>query len=145
MAKVPLILKVEGFIEREVSLFSMKFHKMTDVDGQVAERPRGGQITLRLKALNSGDYSFASWLIQPFEKPVDTHNGVIEFYDTTNGNLMKIIRFVDAYCVDYQEFWKDTVKEDELAHWEDVTISCRQIIGSGSSQFEFLNQWQLEE
>ena len=145
MAKVPLILKVEGFIEREVSLFSMKFHKSTDIDGQVTERPRGGQITMRLKALNSGDYSFVSWLIQPFEKPVDKRNGVIEFYNSTNGNLMKTIKFIDAYCVDYQEFWKDFVKDDELAHWEDVTISCRQIIGSGSTQFEFLNQWQLEE
>ena len=145
MTKVPVILSIEKFIEREVSIFSMKFHKSTDVDGQVAERPRGGQITMRLKALNSGDYSFASWLIQPFEKPVEKHNGIIKFYNTTNGNLLKTITFVDAYCVDYQEYWKDSVKDDELSHWEDVTISCRQITGSGSTQFEFNNQWQLEE
>ena len=145
MTKVPVILLIDKFIEREVSIFSMKFHKSTDIDGQVAERPRGGQITMRLKALNSGDYSFAAWLIQPFEKPVEKHSGVLKFFNTTNGNLMKTITFVDAYCVDYQEYWKDSVKDDELAHWEDVTISCRQITGSGSTQFEFNNQWQLEE
>ena len=139
MAKTPVTLIIDEFSpkEREVARFSMTFTQATDPEGQVTGLPRGGKIQLRLKALNDGNSDLLRWMTDK-KKALD---GTIEFLNTTNDVLMKTIDFKDAYCVAYTEFWEDSISNVLLAHYEDITISCREITLSGMDLFK--NTWEL--
>jgi hypothetical protein len=141
MAKTPVELQIQEFKEkkREVATFSMTFNQMTDMEGQVTDLPRGGKITMRVKALNDGNSDLVCWMTDKKQ----AYNGSIAFYNTTNGNLMKTYTFKDAYCVDYEEHWEDDVYNSLLSHWEEITISCREITNGGA--MEFVNAWELVE
>ena len=136
---VTLFIKELSMPKRDVSTFSMKFEQSTDPDGQVAAIPRGGKITMRLKALNDGNSDLVCWMLN---KEL-TYSGNIEFLNTIDGKLMKTYYFSDAYCVNYHEYWEDPVKSDALSHWEEITISCRAITNGGAMKFK--NQWELVE
>ena len=134
--KTPVVLRVEDFQDREVSSITYSFNQRVDEDGQVVDYPKGGLIVMRLKALNKPNHEILNWMLK-----VDfTRNGKIIFYRTTNGNVLKTIEFQDAYCVNYVEHWEDDVYGMPLAHWEDITISCR-IIQVDSDEFSLTNQW----
>jgi len=144
MAKVPVRLIIEDFKdaaglsrEREVATFRMSFNQSTDAEGQVTSVVRGGKITMRVKALNDGNCDLACWMIDNEE----VHDGIIQFEDTTSGKIMKVIEFKDAYCVNYVEYWEDTTSVTSLAHWEEITLSCRRITNGGA--MDFMNDWDL--
>ena len=139
MAKTPVSLVIGDFKHkrREVASFRMAFNQSTDPEGQVTSIVRGGKITMRLKALNDGSTDLVSWMVDN-EKAL---NGSIVFVNTTNGVEMKQIIFEDAYCVNYVESWEDTTKDEDLAHWEEITISCRKI-NVGNMEL-FKNTWEL--
>lgn len=129
MAKNPVSLKVDGLTEREVMMVTYSFNQATDVEGQMSGIPRGGKITVRVKALNDGNPDLLNWMIAPNL----AKDGCVEFNETKSGNLMKKIEFTDAYCVDFVEYW-----EDKAGHWEEVVLSCREIkVGSVS----YTNEW----
>ena len=141
MAKVPVIFKVEDFKnakgevrEREVASITYSFNQRVDTDGQVADIPRGGLIVIRMKALNKANSDLLNWMVSKKA----AKNGTIEFYDTTNGNLMKKIEFENAYCVNYVEHWEDPLYSSHVAHWEEITISCKDIISVGIT---YHNEW----
>ena len=136
---VTLIIKELSASKRDVSTFSMKFEQFTDPDGQVAAVPRGGKITMKVKALNDGNSDLVCWMLDKKQ----TYSGNIEFLNTTDGKLMKTYRFTDAYCVNYHESWEDPVKSDALSHWEEITISCREITNGGAMNYK--NNWELTE
>ena len=139
MAKTPVSLLVEAFKPtiREVANFKMTFSQATDAEGQVTGLVRGGKITMKMKALNYGNTDMARWMTDSKK----TSKGIITFKDTTTGIIMKTIEFFDAYCVNYTEYWEDTTKPEDLAHWEEITISCREIkIGKMDL---FKNTWEL--
>jgi len=139
MAKTPVSLVIGEFSQkiREVASFTMTFTQATDPEGQVTGLPRGGKISMRLKALNDGNSDLIRWMTDK-KKAV---SGTIKFINSTNGVLMKTIEFTDAYCVGYTEHWEDTTKSEVLAHWEDIIISCREIKLSGMDLFK--NTWEL--
>ena len=144
MARVPVKLIIEDFKdengeprEREVATFRMSFNQSTDAEGQVSSVVRGGKITMRVKALNDGNSDLVCWMVDNEE----VHDGVIEFEDTTSGKIMKEIEFEDAYCVNYVEYWEDTTSTTPLAHWEEITLSCRRITNGGA--MDFMNDWDL--
>ena len=137
MAKTPLTLIIDTLVMREVASFSMKYNQDTDMEGQVTGLPRGGQITMRVKALNDGNSDLLCWMIDPKQ----AYSGKIQFFDTKENKLMKIYAFKDAYCVAHHEYWSDTTKDTELAHWEEITISCREITNGGKMTFS--NTWEL--
>ena len=118
MATTPVRLKVEGFAEREVLMLTYRFNQATDTEGQMAGIPRGGRITIRCKALNDGNPELLKWMTSPNL----AKNGSIVFNETKSGNLMKTLEFTDGYCIDYLEYW-----EDMVGHYEEITISCREI------------------
>ena len=142
-APVTLIIKELSAPKREVSTFSMKFEQSTDPDGQVAAIPRGGKITMRVKALNDGNSDLVCWMIDKQQ----VYSGCIEFLNTTDGKIMKSYFFTDAYCVNYQECWDDPsglkVDAQFLTHWEEITISCRSITNGGAMNYK--NNWELVE
>ena len=61
----PVVLKVKDFAPREVLLVNYKFNQATDQEGQVAGIVRGGQILIRVKALNDGNPELLAWMLDP--------------------------------------------------------------------------------
>lgn len=129
MATTPVQLKVDGFTDREVMMVTYSFNQATDTEGQMAGIPRGGRITVRVKALNDGNPDLLKWMTSPNLGK----NGSIVFNETKTGNQMKTIDFTDGYCVDFVEYW-----EDKMGHYEEITISCREIKNGPVS---YHNQW----
>ena len=136
MAKTPVTLMVDGFKPREVDNVSYQFTQATDKEGQTTGIPRGGKITLRVKAMNDGNCELLNWMC---EKSL-AKGGKIEFMrsdDTTK--KMKDVEFKGAYCVEYLEHWEDpTTAKDGLAHWEKITITCKEITNQAVT---YENEW----
>lgn len=129
MAKTPVALKVDGLTEREVLKVTYSFNQATDIEGQTSGIPRGGNITIRVKALNDGNPDLFNWMVHPDL----AMNGFIEFHETKTGSLMKKIEFTDAFCVNFIEMW-----EDNVGHYEEITLSCREI---KNGPVNFTNDW----
>ena len=129
MAKTPVTMKIDGYKEREVMMVTYEFDQATDVEGQMSGIPRGGKITVRVKALNDGTPELLAWMI---ERNLPK-NGQIDFLETKTGKAMKSIKFTNGYCVDFDEKW-----EDKMGHFEEITISCK-AIEVGSVKYE--NDW----
>lgn len=129
MAKTPVALKVDGLTEREVLKVTYSFNQAIDIEGQTSGIPRGGNITIRVKALNDGNPDLFNWMVHPNL----SMNGVIEFHETKTGSLMKKIEFTDAYCVNFVEMW-----EDNVGHYEEIILSCREI---KNGPVNFTNDW----
>jgi len=137
MAKAPVKLKVSGFKdERDVAEVSYSFTKGIDADGQPAGTPKGGLITLKVKALNNANCDLLEWLNDTGKGK----KGSIEFMEAKdNKKKMKSVEFQDAYCVKFEEHWEEKSDDSkELAHYELITISCRKIT-NGSVTYE--NEW----
>ena len=61
----PVQLSVKDFQKREVIAVDYKFEQATDREGQIAGNPRGGHITIRVKAMNDGNNELLSWMLAP--------------------------------------------------------------------------------
>ena len=129
MAKTPVKLEIDGYTEREVLMVTYEFDQATDVEGQMAGIPRGGKITVRVKAHNSGTPDLLAWMT---ERNLPK-NGTITFNETKTGKVMKTIKFTNGYCVNFDEKW-----EDKKGHYEEMVITCKDI-EFGSVKFE--NEW----
>ena len=129
MAKTPVKLEIDGYKEREVLMVTYAFDQATDVEGQMAGIPRGGIITVRVKALNDGTPDLLAWMV---ERNLPK-NGTITFQETKTGKVMKTIQFTNGYCINFNEHW-----EDKLGHFEEIKITCQKI-EFGSVAYE--NDW----
>jgi hypothetical protein len=111
------------------------FAQATDKEGQTTGIPRGGIITIKVKAMNDGNCELLSWMIDSSL----SKDGIIEFMNSSDvKKKMKEIEFEGAYCVKFEEKWNDTTKADDLAHWEEITISCKKIKNQSVS---YENEW----
>ena len=129
MAKTPVTMKIDGYKDREVMMVTYEFDQATDVEGQMSGIPRGGKITVRVKAMNDGTPELLAWMI---ERNLPK-NGQIDFLETKTGKAMKSIKFTNGYCVSFDEKW-----EDKQGHFEEIVISCK-AIEVGSVKYE--NDW----
>ena len=136
MAKTPVTLKVSGFEDREVASVDFSFEQACDKENQPAGIPRGGKITLQVKALNSGKPDLMQWML---EKSLKKDGEIIFMVSGDTDKKMKSIEFKDAYCVAFTEHWEDTQEDTGLAHFEEITISCKKI-SNGPVTFE--NDWK---
>ena len=135
MAKTPVTFKVDGFKEREVAEVSYSFAQATDKEGQTTGIPRGGTIIIKVKAMNDGNCELLSWMV---DKSL-AKDGCIEFMNSSDtSKKMKEIQFKGAYCVNFIELWKDSKSEADLAHWEQITISCKEITNQSVT---YENEW----
>ena len=135
MAKTPVTLYVDGFEKREVASVSYSFEQSVIKDNQTTGIPRGGKIILKVKAMNNGNCELLNWICSDSL----AKDGKIEFMNSSDvRQKMKDVEFKQAYCVDFKEHWEDTTKPEDLAHWEQITISCKEI-SNGSVTFE--NEW----
>ena len=87
MAKTPVSMTIDGYKEREVLMVTYEFSQATDVEGQMAGIPRGGKITVRVKALNDGTPDLLAWMT---ERSLPK-NGEIKFLETKTNKEMKSI------------------------------------------------------
>ena len=126
----PVVLKVKDFAEREVLMVDYKFNQATDQEGQVAGIVRGGQITIRVKAMNDGNPDLLAWMLHP----ADPRDLEVQFENTRDGSAMKSLKVTGCYCVHYKEYWADG--ED---HYEEIIISCQKL-ENGPVSYE--NPWK---
>ena len=135
MAKTPVTLYVDGFKEREVASVVYTFEQATDKEGQTTGIPRGGKITIKVKARNDGNCELLSWMC---DKSL-SKGGKIEYMNSSDATKkMKDVEFKGAYCVEFLEHWEDTTKPEDLAHWEEITITCKEITNQSVT---YENDW----
>jgi len=135
MAKTPVTLLVDGFKEREVAMVEYAFSQAVDKEGQTTGIPRGGKIKIKVKARNDGTNELLNWMC---DKSL-AKSGKIEFMNSSDSSIkMKDIEFKGAYCVEFEEKWIDTTKPEDLAHWELITITCKEITNQSVT---YENDW----
>ena len=129
MAKTPVSMQVADFKEREVLMVTYEFSQEVDTEGQMTGIPRGGKITVRVKALNDGTPELLQWMCDPtMAKDV-----TFTFMETKTNKQMKTIEATGADCVDFHERW-----EDKEQHFEEIVMSCQNI---KFGAVEYQNQW----
>ena len=126
----PVTLQVSGFQDREVLLVDYKFDQATDREGQIAGIPRGGRVTIRVKALNDGNTELLQWMLGAN----DPRDMKVVFLQTIDGSTMKTLEGTGCYCVNYKEKW-----EDGEEHFEEMEIVCQKL-ENGPVAFE--NPWK---
>ena len=126
----PVQLAVQDFEPREVILVDYAFTQATDIEGQIAGIPRGGRITIRVKAMNDGN----NQLLQGMLAPNDPRDLKVTFSNTIDGTTMKEIEGKGCYCIHYVEKW-----EDGEQHFEEMQIVCQEL-KNGPVSFE--NPWK---
>ena len=114
----PVTLAIDGFAEREVMMVDYKFDQTTDREGQISGIPRGGRVTIRVKALNDGNNELIAWMLDP-TSPKDVK---VQFFNTVDGSTMKELKGTSCYCIDYVEKW-----EDGQDHYEQIEIVCQKL------------------
>lgn len=135
MATTPVTFSATNVQDREVMMFTYSFNQAVDKEGQMAGIPRGGKIVVRVKALNDGKPDIVKWMIdQKMHK-----NGRLLILNTTDGTKLREIEFVDAYCVDYKEYWEDMTNNVAISHYEEFVLSCREIT---INSVKYTNDWK---
>jgi len=139
MATTPVTLKIDGFADREVAAVDYSFNRSTDKENQVSGPPRGGIIVVRVKAMNDGNVELLKWMTS---KSLAKKGSIVFMVSSDTDKKMKSIDFEGAYCIDFKEHWEDVQadqKDVTLAHWEEITISCKKLV-NGPISYE--NEWK---
>jgi hypothetical protein len=139
MATTPVTLKIDGFADREVASVTYSFNQAIDKENQPAGPPRGGIIKVRVKAMNDGNVDLLKWMTS---KSLAKKGSVLFMNSSDTDKKMKSVEFEGAYCIDFTEHWEDVQadqKDSALAHWEEITISCKKIV-NGPISYE--NDWK---
>ena len=114
----PVSFEVKDFAAREVMMIDYKFSQATDREGQISGIPRGGIVTVRVKALNDGNAQMLGWMLQP----TDPRDFTVKFMNTIDGKEMKQIKGTGCYCIHYKEYWADGEE-----HYEEMEIVCQKL------------------
>ena len=126
----PVTLEVKDFEAREVMMVDYKFDQATDREGQIAGIPRGGKVSIRVKAMNDGNSQMLQWMLAPN----DPRDFTCKFYNTVDGSTMKELKGTGCYCINYKEKW-----EDGEEHFEEMEIVCQKL-ENGAVSYE--NPWK---
>ena len=84
----PVVLEIKDFEPREVMMVDYKFDQATDREGQIAGIPRGGRVSIRVKAMNDGNNQLIQWMLDP-TSPKDFS---VKFVNTVDGAAMKELK-----------------------------------------------------
>jgi hypothetical protein len=126
----PVQLSVKDFETREVMMVDYKFDQTTDIEGQISGIPRGGRITIRVKAMNDGNNQLLQWMLAPN----DPRDVKVTFFNTIDGSTMKELQGTGCYCVHYKEKW-----EEGEGHYEEMEIVCQEL---KNGPVAFTNPWK---
>jgi len=114
----PVQLAVKDFETREVILIDYKFDQATDREGQISGIPRGGKVTIRVKAMNDGNNQLLQWMLAPN----DPRDFTVTYFNTVDGSTMKELKGTGCYCINYVEKW-----EDGQEHYEQIEVVCQKL------------------
>ena len=128
-----VILKVNGYKDREVLHVSYGFDQPTDPEGQPAGIARGGKINVHVKSLNDGNTDFMEWVCDSYS----AKDGTIEFLKM-DGTNMKTLKFEHAYLVKYEEVYDGVDSNNQT---EIFTISAKKVSINAVSHN---NKWTLD-
>ena len=126
----PVQLEVQDFEVREVMMVDYKFNQATDVEGQISGIPRGGKVTIRVKAMNDGNNQLLQWMLSPN----DPRDMKVSFISTVDGAAMKALEGTGCYCIHYIEKW-----EDGQPHYEEIEVVCQTL---KNGPVEYNNPWK---
>ena len=126
----PVQLAVKDFETREVILIDYKFDQTPDREGQISGIPRGGKVTIRVKAMNDGNNQLLQWMLAPN----DPRDFTVTYFNTVDGSTMKELKGTGCYCINYVEKW-----EDGQEHYEEIEVVCQKL-ENGPVAFE--NPWK---
>ncbi|MBQ8989690.1 MAG: hypothetical protein IJ067_08360 [Prevotella sp.] len=126
----PVQLEVQDFEVREVMMVDYKFNQATDVEGQISGIPRGGKVTIRVKAMNDGNNQLLQWMLSPN----DPRDMKVNFISTVDGAAMKSLEGTGCYCIHYIEKW-----EDGQQHYEEIEVVCQTL---KNGPVEYNNPWK---
>jgi len=132
-------LEVDGFASREVTEVTYCFNQSIGTNNDPTGVPRGGKIVLKVKAEDSGNVELLKWMTS---KTMAKKGSIVFMTSKDIDKKMKSVEFEDAYCVDFVEHWEDVPEgkmDIPVAHWEEITISCRKIV-NGPITYE--NEWK---
>lgn len=137
-------LTVSGFETREVMMVDYKFNQATDLEGQLSGIPRGGRVTIRVKAHNDGNNELLHWMLAESD-PRDISVKI----SNTDDKPKKELVGKNCYCVHYKEMWEEGQSEiqkdaaddaeQKLTHYEEIQITCQQLINGPVS---YKNPWK---
>lgn len=111
-------------------LVDYTFNQTVDIEGQISGIPRGGRVTVKVKAMNDGNNQLLQWMLSPN----DPRDMSILFYNTIDGSTMKELVGKGCYCVHYVEKW-----EEGHDHYEELQIVCQEL---SNGPVSFLNPWK---
>lgn len=126
----PVQLAVKDFETREVIMIDYKFEQTTDSEGQISGIPRGGKVSIRVKAMNDGNNQLLQWMLAPN----DPRDFTVTYFNTVDGSTMKELKGTGCYCTNYVEKW-----EDGQEHFEQIEVVCQKL-ENGPVSFE--NPWK---
>ena len=126
----PVSLSLVAFETRAVVMVDYKFDETGDREGQISGIPRGGRITIRVKAMNDGNNQLLQWMLSPN----DPRDLKVTFFNTIDGSTMKELEGTACYCVHYIEKW-----EDGEEHFEELEIVCQEL---KNGPVAFQNPWK---
>lgn len=126
----PVSLSVKDFETREVMMIDYKFDQTVDREGQISGIPRGGRITIRVKASTAATGCYRRSLLSPN----DPRDLKVTFFNTIDGSTMKELEGTACYCVHYIEKW-----EDGEEHFEELEIVCQEL---KNGPVAFQNPWK---
>ena len=99
---------LDGGAERQVLSFRFSFAQPYDEFGRAVGRVQGGTIQIELE-LKEGDSSIPEWASDPtLVKP-----GSLLLKSVNSMSTRKTIDFTDAYCVEYEEFYRPELGQIE--------------------------------
>ena len=119
------VFKIEG---EEFNV--LKCHYVLDRDTDQSGRPstdvRGGKITLQIES--SQKTMFFDWIINAYAQK----SGEVEFYKRNDPSPAKVLKFEEAYMVEYGEDFDVVGPNKEAPMVETFTVSSRKITLGGT-------------
>jgi len=121
------VLAISGLKERNIIEYSYNFSQAIDLENQPSGIPRGGKLTVKVEALSRAgkNNELFGWLVSKAKK-----DGKITVKKPTKRDEdLKILKFEDAYCIDYKEVWKDLRSgTGETSNVEEIVITWRKLV-----------------
>ncbi len=119
------MLKIEG---KEFRV--LRCHYVLDRDTDLSGRPstdiRGGKVTIQIES--SSDTMFYDWVINAYAQK----DGEVEFYKRNDPAPAKVLKFEEAYMVEYGEDFDVVGGNKEQPMVETFTVSSRKLTLGGT-------------
>jgi hypothetical protein len=118
-------LAVKGLKERNIIEYNYSFSQAIDLENQPTGIPRGGKLTVKVEAVTRSEKTneLFGWMVSKTKKD----GKIVVKKPSKRGEDLKILKFEDAFCVEYKEIWKDIKSGADTSNTEEIVISWRKL------------------